>query len=550
MKKIISSVVALVLSITALTGCSGVEKNYLNAWSEAMTLSETMTRSEGTVSIEVGKEALKEIVDTEGLGVGVIPFDFDKVSMTYDITTDGKSDEFVADLKVTVDNKSLPLKFAVAENKLSISRITLGNIAELIETFNTTEDATYSEMFKYLQSMVGTSEWLSLELPEGYEQDIKGVFGDDYSIKQFSEAVVKLLVNGFEGYETKLITSKGTGFEISLTTENVEDFVLGLIKFIADNRAQVLNAADEFVKGLPMAWTNARGMKDMDCGHIDMSCNGIDEPTDCIEVDPNFQISPFEEFGWVGNTSVSDILPEVEKLNAIYSELQNTFNNETYKMMKNLIEGSHYTVKFSMPSSGSFASEMEFVLNYAGNALLTVKANGTLSAVDSVIGITGTEYIVAADEVDGLDGKFFNDTYPVKKVEMSWTGADNNYAQVSFVRFDEESENRYTFDKDFQYMPLVLADGRSYVPMRKLAEGMGYEVKWEDNKAFVLDTTTNEWVDMSGMLVNDLTYIKVRDFEKLGLTVDYTERYTCVNDDCTNEYINPAHIECIATISK
>ena len=68
-----------------------------------------------------------------------------------------------------------------------------------------------------------------------------------------------------------------------------------------------------------------------------------------------------------------------------------------------------------------------------------------------------------------------------------------------------------------------LIDDRMYLPLRAICESMGCDVRWDDaeKKAYVTKNGTE--VYMEGVLRNDRTYIKIRDFEKLGFMVDYTE---------------------------
>ena len=82
-----------------------------------------------------------------------------------------------------------------------------------------------------------------------------------------------------------------------------------------------------------------------------------------------------------------------------------------------------------------------------------------------------------------------------------------------------------------------LVDGSVYLPRRQLTENAGYEVSWdaETYKAYV--TVDGEKIEMTGRLIDSKTYVKVRDFEKLGATVDYSEKvhYANAHDDFFKE---------------
>lgn len=78
-------------------------------------------------------------------------------------------------------------------------------------------------------------------------------------------------------------------------------------------------------------------------------------------------------------------------------------------------------------------------------------------------------------------------------------------------------------DYDYESKQFYIIDGRIYLPMRYIAESFGETVEWDGQarKAYVV--RGNEKIDMSGIIYDGTTYIKIRDFEKLGYTVSYEE---------------------------
>ena len=87
-----------------------------------------------------------------------------------------------------------------------------------------------------------------------------------------------------------------------------------------------------------------------------------------------------------------------------------------------------------------------------------------------------------------------------------------------------------------------LIDNSVYLPLRQLMENAGYEVSWdgEARKAYV--TVDGQKIEMTGTIVNNKTYVKVRDFEKLGATVKYEE--TIHSSNAYNDFSK----SCYATI--
>ncbi|MDF2678141.1 MAG: hypothetical protein K0Q97_2481, partial [Bacillota bacterium] len=58
---------------------------------------------------------------------------------------------------------------------------------------------------------------------------------------------------------------------------------------------------------------------------------------------------------------------------------------------------------------------------------------------------------------------------------------------------------------------------------RYIGESFGEEVMWdnENKKAYVV--RDNVKIDMTGVLVDSTTMVKVRDFEKLGYKIGFTQ---------------------------
>ncbi len=107
----------------------------------------------------------------------------------------------------------------------------------------------------------------------------------------------------------------------------------------------------------------------------------------------------------------------------------------------------------------------------------------------------------------------------------------------------EMFDNKFVFESDDFDSSAHLIDGSVYLPLRQIMESAGYEVSWdgEARKAYV--TVSGEKIDMTGTIIGDRTYVKVRDFEKLGATVDYEEYL--YNADAYNDFQK----SCYATIT-
>lgn len=101
------------------------------------------------------------------------------------------------------------------------------------------------------------------------------------------------------------------------------------------------------------------------------------------------------------------------------------------------------------------------------------------------------------------------------RVNISWKNNDN----IAIIRPVFKLYDRYP---EYE-MTYCLLEDRIYLPLRQIAEIFLENVQWDDvnKKAYVI--RENEKIDMTGIIIDNLTYIKIRDFEKLGYKIDYQQ---------------------------
>lgn len=106
---------------------------------------------------------------------------------------------------------------------------------------------------------------------------------------------------------------------------------------------------------------------------------------------------------------------------------------------------------------------------------------------------------------------------PPIAMKITWEG-ESGEADV-YVR-PADSDVTDTPDGKYDFYNIY---GSMYLPMRKICERLGEIVDWDPvlGRAYVV--RGEEKIDMTGVLKEGKTFIKIRDFEKLGYLVDYYE---------------------------
>lgn len=120
--------------------------------------------------------------------------------------------------------------------------------------------------------------------------------------------------------------------------------------------------------------------------------------------------------------------------------------------------------------------------------------------------------------------KEYNKLDPYKQIDISWYDYyqdEPNYSNIN--RYRTINNNDYYTPCDYDSKQFYIIDGRIYLPMRYIAESFGETVEWDgaNRKAYVV--RENEKIDMTGIIYDGTTYVRVRDFEKLGYAVNYEE---------------------------
>ena len=119
---------------------------------------------------------------------------------------------------------------------------------------------------------------------------------------------------------------------------------------------------------------------------------------------------------------------------------------------------------------------------------------------------------ITLEEMEKAYTKAENKVNPVQKVEIQWY-ADS--ISTEFIKY------RLNGNYDFDFQPYTIIEGRIYLPLRYISESFGEEVDWDNvnKKAYVI--RGEQKIDMTGVLVDSKTMVKIRDFDKLGYKIDY-----------------------------
>ena len=87
---------------------------------------------------------------------------------------------------------------------------------------------------------------------------------------------------------------------------------------------------------------------------------------------------------------------------------------------------------------------------------------------------------------------------------------------------DVEQAN-YTLNGEQGSLIIHNIEGHLYLPLRKIGELLGEEVGWDSELGYAYVVRNGLPLEMTGIIIDDHTYIKIRDFEKLSYQVEWDE---------------------------
>jgi hypothetical protein len=454
----------------ALSGCSQAELNMVNI-SKTVGAWDTYTYT-GTVDVNINKDGFTKVAEKTNAEIDAdalaeLP---DKISVDCDGSVNTKDSEYDLNITLNIDENSYPMELIAVGNKMAISAETVYSVISFVQDY----DIAYIDEAKL--------EYVKEITADGYVifegDDDNNQLASQFNIAQNIE---EGLQSAFSGYSTSLITSKSKNeVELNIGVDAVEKDLIDLLNYTADNRDEISAAVNNMIENIVGAYED-------DIEQIEGSY-AEDEAVD----------------------SFDDVIPSQEDIRDMIADIKESIDTPDYKAYKDMFKDSYIKSTMKLKSDTEYEGTFNLVLKAEDNELLTVKATGNeVKKAVAPIELKGT--VVTEDSYK----KWFFNKYPVSEVAVDWLA--DQYDNVTLTSYS--GENYYV-----DYIPMTMIDERIYVPMRAISEALGYEVVWdEENRKAYAVTESGEYVDMTGIIIDDTTFIKVRDFEKLGLTVGYEE---------------------------
>jgi hypothetical protein len=457
-KRTMSFMLSLVMLLSVLTGCSTNELGYLNLSRELAAL--TQFSFENTTNIEVTEDVAGEDYNAAINLKGKVNLDdLNSIYMDLDVT-----------FSINGVESTEPINFIIADNNVYASKNMVLQIITFDEILNGEPTESVEVINDFYNNSLKDVEYILLS-DLGEMESIE--YSTDY--KEMQDDAIDYITTAFKDFDSKLITKINGGYSVELTSQSALEFVERLIVYVSEHREHVFDETLKYVENLYNN-TEFEGMTSEDKEEVLAELEAsrqdfydfLDEAVMILETD---ELASLEEL-----VRGSKIKQDVVKTGSSYKE------------------NSSAEIVFEGISMGNLSSE-------------------TLVIPENVEKASVTENVMTIEEAESMYEKTENKINPAQTMQLMW------YADG----FDLDADiTRKSGKTDWNTQPYTIIENRVYLPLRYIGETFGEEVYWDNDarKAYVI--RGNEKIDMTGVIVESRTMVKVRDFEKLGYKITYT----------------------------
>lgn len=462
MKKRLSVFLAFSMLVTVMTGCtSDASKNYLSMCKEVQNYDGIS--SVGTLNFEVDNNVMNEYIQ--------------KIAMSNEVGTDAVAPGASREIK----------HFPNAQFDYNIqTTIPKGNKLNLTGTIKY-DDKSFDVDVKVL----GEKAFVSVDTLIGFIE-YGNNFASRYTEPYLIEALEAMKQNDSVKY---IVTESGISEEPEELFEDTEEQ-----KKLAEIKRKL--AVEAFTKVFDSIDVSNIVSGDTVKSKIDGSLKDIMNVA-------------FKLYGVVADTDEVKISSFDEMIEDMRT---NNVPEEDIKTTSDIFNNSKISIEAERVNNAiEQSSEIVYKLN-EDKKIFKLACKSRLSNLNGKIQIEVPEYgCVTADCIDDKLLMINAKHNPIQRVEIDWVNTDiNSDGFLCGISSLHQSGKLASTVSE-----IYLIENRIYLPLRKICERSGLEVSWDGSKAHVKVNGTD--IEMDGKIINDRTFVKVRDFEKLGVKVDYVE---------------------------
>lgn len=467
MKKLLSILSLTLCFVLILSGCSQNEIGLINLYQE-------FTNQQ---KFELAGDITFNSIDENFQAHFIGKVDLDKNSPYADITT-----------SFTIPNK----QFQVNAGRIILNNNNIFISKNLLEAFIVYENPDLKEIFKKLSQH---AEYYSVEPTDISEAGIQ------MQMMTITDKQKEDFLNAFKNLDTGLVKGTENNYEIYMTEKDLVPLLEKILTFAQNNKEDIYNYIillvneyyEEYVANL------TKQIEDLDAE--------IPTKQEVIQEIENFK----EDFFTGIDELAKEFTPEIkDSINKSLNEVAGSYLKENF-YKKDDIYYSSADIQLKIQTYESLGENLDGMTLVDNTIVIKSEVAAKPVAVIERENITNA---IKLDEKfdEELDRQYLRE-FPSEKVEITWYDNEDNTAYMEI--YNVKGEMTYAIKEMF------MKDDRVYLPMRYIAELFGEQVEWDAKKSEANVILDGAKINMSGIIKDGKTYVKIRDFEKLGYKVNY-----------------------------
>lgn len=495
MKKKLAALLCGVMCLTGFTGCSDAELAYLKMSGDLLDIMESCEVS-GKVQTDVDFDAMRSFLtdaaDAAGSGLDLSTLEGlsgkKAVKLDYKMQMDMNQLEYMMDFDLTYEKEKYDmgtLYYSLTDGVYYSTDGLLGlyDLAGDLMDAEQQESYFFSDAYAAdLKAALAQENYIALASAE----DLTGLNMDEaMPEKGFGEiydAAITFYQDVLKGFETGTVKQINGGFAIEADGQKAADLFIDLLDFLAANPDQVLDATEAYLTTV----TEQVGMS-------------AEEKAEVSALFAEARANK-EDF--------------VDTVIGIREFVQIVLEEESVQM---LLDGVQYQATVKQNGS-SFISDETTTLTHKGKVICRITSDSTVKKANVAM-----RFPASSMSADALVEKLevLNDKHnPVIGVSINWGWEDT--ATEALIWAEREYAAPFDLRTGGEWTDLVVQDGRAYVPLRLVCEMLGEDIGWDKAARAAYVTVDGEKIEMNSILQDGSSFVGVREFEKLGYTVDYS----------------------------
>lgn len=459
MKKLLALLIMLMAAF-GCTACSDSMVGFMQVGAEISALENVQQNGEVAFSWEVSEETKADF-----------PADLSDCKFTFKSETDNKNMKAKLSGILSLGDSDLPLTVYVDNVKVYF------NAAELIALYQKFD--TNTAALAELKTVLSDAEWLCVNIldDDTWAEYQKALQDGEISSGELYDEIVGMfdsVKKPFANFKSDLITKKGNTYTLSVDNQSIIAFIEDFLQYSAKNCTSIAEAL----------------------------CS------------------------WVDESALFDDEYKSEMKSTIYAAVslaQGLTDTDWADLKSDLQTGAEswpfdFSCDYSLTRNSAKSFATSFAFDYKGSDeqsdMSSFKIQGKCDtvAVGSVKIDIPTAKILNVDDIktDGLRSDSVSATIYLDENYMSY----HHYYALPFLQ-----------NSDINDPNVRIINNTTYLGLRAVGEACGEEVGWDSVKKMPYVVRDNKPMYISGYTDTQLgcSYLKVRDFEKLGYVVDYSK---------------------------